>query len=74
MLGSIGDDDLARWAQERVTAGTSGATVNRDLALYRWAQRMKYVDENPVRHVERFSEKGRERETYLVAARIRESP
>lgn len=53
----------------------SGATVNRDLnlgsALFRWAIRMGYVTENPFRSVERFSEKGRARETYLSATEAR---
>lgn len=51
--------------------GASGATVNRDLtlasAVFQWAVRLGYVDDNPVRKVERFSEKGRKRETFLTA-------
>lgn len=55
---------------KKVVPGASGATVNRDLtlasAVFQWAVRSGYVDENPVRKVERFSEKGRKRETYLT--------
>lgn len=49
----------------------SGATVNRNLnaisGLFRWATRCGHVEDNPVRRVERFSERGRARETYLTA-------
>lgn len=68
-LGSIRSVDLQRWAESR-RVDASGATVNRDLALtsalYRWAIRLGYADANPVKRVERFSEKGRAREVYLT--------
>lgn len=57
--------------QTRTFRGASGASINRDLALasafFRWAIRARYLEENPIRHVERFSEKGRASETYLTA-------
>ncbi len=67
-----GDDGKMRTEKvKKVVPGASGATVNRDLtlasAVFQWAIRAGYVDENPVRKVERFSEKGRKRETYLDA-------
>lgn len=49
----------------------SPSAVNRDLAIvsavFEWARRLCYVDRNPVRDVDAFSEKGREREVYLSA-------
>lgn len=57
--------------EEHTIPGASGATLNRDLtlasALFRWAIRAGYCDENPVSRVERFNERGRARETYLTA-------
>lgn len=51
--------------------GVSGASLNRDLnlvsAVFRWAMRAGYVEDNPVRRVERFQAKGA-REVYLTAA------
>ena len=74
-LGSIRPEDLARYAASRETAGISGPTINRELAmasaLFKWAILMGYVEENPVRRVPRYSEAGRERETYLTAAESR---
>ncbi len=74
-LTAITPADLTRWAEGRRAEGVSGATVNRDLALvsalYRWAVRMAYAEVNPARLVERYSEKGRERETYLTATEAR---
>ena len=65
------DGRMAIRAVEVEKPGASGATLNRDLALasavFGWARRAGYVDTNPVRRVERFSEKGREREVYLTA-------
>ncbi len=73
-LGNVTALDLTRWAEER-RSEVSGSSVNRDQtlisALYRWAQRMGYSQDNPARQVERFSEKGRERETYLTAEESR---
>jgi len=70
-LGKIRPEQITRWAQKRVQGNTSGATVNRDLslasALFEWAKRLEYCTDNPVRRVERFPEKGREREIYLTA-------
>ncbi|MBI3272210.1 MAG: site-specific integrase [Planctomycetes bacterium] len=75
LLSHVRAQDLERWAAERQKEGASGATVNRDLALasalFRWAIRQGYVEDNPVKGVERFSEKGRARETYLSAAEAR---
>jgi integrase len=67
--------DLARWIDERFASGVSGPTLNRDLclvsALYRWAVRLEHVDGNPAMRVERFSERGRARTTFLSAAEAR---
>jgi len=53
----------------------TGPTINRDLALvsavFSWAARMGYVETNPARQVERFSEAGRAREVYLSAEESR---
>ena len=61
--------------EPRTVPGASPATVNKDLclisALYRWAIRAGHVEENPARKVERLSEKGRARETYLTGAEAR---
>lgn len=74
-LVSIRAQDLIRWAEERIGSGVTSSTANRDLALgsalFRWAMRLGYVEENPFRRVERFSEKGRAREVYLTAAESR---
>jgi integrase len=72
----IGKDGKARTERtKKTTPGASGATLNRDLALasavFSWAIRAGYVEENPVRKVERFNERGRERETYLTADEAR---
>lgn len=62
-------------APRRRPRAISGATVNRDLnlgsALFRWAQSIGYVSENPFRQVPKFSEKGRAREVFLTAAESR---
>lgn len=74
VLGRVEPRDLLAWVAEREREGVSGATINRDLALvsalYRWAGKAGHVpaDLNPARRVDRHSEKGRERETYLTAA------
>jgi integrase len=61
--------------EPKMLPGASAATVNKDLnlisALFRWAIRAGHVDENPARKVERLSEKGRARETYLTGAEAR---
>jgi integrase len=66
---------VCREQVEVTVPGASGPTVNRDLAListiYKWAIRAGYAHENPVRRVERFSEKGRAREVYLSADEAR---
>lgn len=70
-LGEVRVRDLEQWAQSRLGPNTAGPTVNRDLnlasALFKWAVRMGHVADNPVRRVERFSEKGRARELWLDA-------
>jgi integrase len=75
VLPGIQAADIERWAQSRLGPRTSGVTVNRDLnlasAVFRWAVRCGYLNENPVRRVERFSERGRARETYLTSAESR---
>lgn len=75
LLGEILPREIQAWTAERVKAGTSGATVNRNLnlisGLYRWAIRCGHVEDNPVAKVERFSERGRARETYLTADEAR---
>lgn len=74
-LGEIRPRDIQSWATERVKGGASGATLNRNLnaisGVYRWAIRSGHVEDNPVRRVERFSERGRARETYLTADEAR---
>ncbi|MBI4570217.1 MAG: site-specific integrase [Planctomycetes bacterium] len=70
-LVDIGADEIERWGRQRAESDVSGAAVNRDFslisALFRWAARMRYCDTNPLAggKVERFSERGRARETYL---------
>lgn len=75
LLGEIRPPQLQAWTVQRIKGGVSGATVNRNLnvisALYRWAIRSGHVSENPASKVERFSERGRARETYLTAAESR---
>ncbi len=75
LLGEIQPREIQAWTAERAKGGASGATINRNLnlisGLYRWAIRCGHVDENPVRKVERFSERGRARETYLTAEESR---
>lgn len=71
VLAFIRPADLIPWVQEREKAGVCGPTINRDLsvisALFTWAIRAGYVDDNPVRGVERYSERGRARQIYLTA-------
>ena len=73
-LSAIRPEDITRWVYERQKK-VCGATINRDLcmvsALFRWAIGLGYVQENPVRRIERFDERGRERETYLTSAEAR---
>lgn len=61
--------------ERKTLPGANPPTVNKDLclisALYRWAIRAGHVEENPARKVERLSEKGRARETYLTGADAR---
>lgn len=61
--------------EPRTIPEASPATVNEDLslvsALCRWAIRAGHVEENPARKVERLSERGRARETYLTGAEAR---
>lgn len=61
--------------ERKTLPGASPATVNKDLclvsALYRWAIKAGYVEDNPARKVERLSERGRARETYLTAEEAR---
>ncbi len=73
-LVEIQPSDFIKWSEER-RRSASGATINRDLclasALWRWAERMGYARENPLRKVPKFSEKGRARETYLTQVEAR---
>ncbi|MCZ6689942.1 MAG: site-specific integrase [Planctomycetota bacterium] len=75
-LADITKQDLIRWTNARERAGTSGPSINRDMALlsglYQWAIDLEYADENPARRVPRRSESGRGRETYLAAKEARE--
>lgn len=75
ILDAICPADLDRWSAGRLNAGTAGSTINRDLslasALFRWAMRLGYADSNPVTGVEKFSESGRERRTFLTAHEVR---
>ncbi len=76
-LSEIRPEDLARFIDERRAGGAAGPTINRDLALvsalYKWAIRLRYADENPAsrKHLEWCSERGRERETYLASEECR---
>lgn len=69
-LARIQTPDLLNWVSVREREGAKGSTINRDLALvsavYRWAIRSGYVEDNPVSRVERFKE-SRGREVYLTA-------
>lgn len=84
VLGRVTAADLSAWLSDRKRRGSrrgktaaalSPSALNRDLgivsALYRWAKQMGYVEGNPAREVEKFSEKGRARETYLNAEESR---
>lgn len=76
LLRDVRTVDVQRWADTRCSEdGASGATVNRDLALtsalFKWAIRCEHADSNPLKRVERFSEKGRAREVYLTAEECR---
>lgn len=73
-LSEIGADEFERWKQEHLAAGLAVSSINRYLALasavYRWAERMRHVDENPLRRVERFNEAGRERNEFLTSQEV----
>ncbi|GEM_PF-133201 len=73
-LSRVTPADLTRWATARTQEGTSGATVNRDLALasalWKWAVTIGHASVNPVKRVERFKESGG-REVYLTAEESR---
>lgn len=73
-LAFITPQDITRWIDECRKAGTSGATLNRYLALgsalFKWAIRQGYVGDNPFRGVERFKE-SKGREVYLTAEESR---
>ncbi len=74
-LARVTPEHISRHVQRRLAAGSKPGTVNRDLAaisaLFRWAIIMSYADENPVRRVERPSERDSGRETYLTATECR---
>ena len=70
-------DDGARIGVEPLPASRlSGSTINRELcalsSLFRWSIREGYAEANPVARVQKFSEKGRERETYLTDIEARD--
>ena len=72
---TIADYRKATDKRETVSApGASGPTMNRALALvssvYKWAQRLGYVESNPARRVDRFAE-SKGREVYLTAGEAR---
>lgn len=73
-LSDIGADVLEKWVTKRL-GEVSGATVNRNLnhgsALMKWAIRNRLTKENPFRLLERSSEVGRGRETYLTPEEAR---
>lgn len=68
-------EDIERWVDRRLKEGASPPTVNRQVslcsALYRWALKMSYVQDNPFRRVERLSEKGRSRKIFLTVEEAR---
>jgi len=70
-LVRISPTALNRWKMERLAAGASGATVNRNRsvgsALFQWAIEMGHVQDNPFRRVKKEKETGR-RDVYLTAA------
>ena len=79
-LREIRTRDISRFAAQLAEKGPrgkacSGATINRYLAglsaIYRWAIAQGYAATNPVKGVDRFSEKGRGREVYLEAGEVR---
>ncbi|MEE8106097.1 MAG: site-specific integrase [Planctomycetota bacterium] len=73
-LARIRPDDLTKFVTARLDEGTGPATINRALhlisALYKWAIRMGYVEDNPVRRVEKLREP-QGREVYLNATECR---
>ncbi|MCZ6689534.1 MAG: tyrosine-type recombinase/integrase [Planctomycetota bacterium] len=74
-LSDIQSRDLHRWLSEIQSTGLSGPTLNRYRsiisAVFKWALHLGYVQENPVKRVEAYSEAGREREVYLTADEAR---
>lgn len=70
-LSDLRTVDFVRFSESRI-GNVSGPTVNRELALlsavFKWAERMGFVKENPLRKVPRYSEKGREERVFLTAA------
>ena len=71
-LSRITSERIARHVQQRMANDAKPATVNRELsavsAVFKWAMLMGYVDQNPVKRVERPSERDSGREVYLTAA------
>lgn len=74
-LRGIDHKHVKSWITELQKKSVSGSTINRTLcvisSVFRWAIREGYADLNPVSRVQKFSEKGRERETYLSEGEAR---
>ncbi|MHC4547167.1 MAG: tyrosine-type recombinase/integrase [Planctomycetota bacterium] len=74
-LAKIGREHIAAHIARRLAGGVAASTVNREVslvgALFRWAQQRGYVKENPVRLVDKPSERDSGREVYLDADEVR---
>ncbi len=74
-VGEIRPEMIRRWIETRLIGETAPSTINRDVSLlsrfYRWSVDSGYVNENPVKRIERLSEKGRAREIYLTGPESR---
>ena len=74
-LEEIQPRDIQRWLSDLQGTGLSGPTLNRYRsivsAVFKWGSRLGYLEENPVKRVEAYSEAGRARETYLTVEEAR---
>lgn len=74
LLADLRPVDFSKYLEER-RKSASVSTCNREAfiasALFKWAIRAGHARRNPLREVEKFSEKGRERETYLTGPEAR---
>ena len=74
-IADIQPRNAQRWLSELQDTGLSGSTLNRYRAIisavFKWALYLGYVQENPVKRVEAYSEAGRARDVYLTADEAR---